>query len=152
MTRYELARRVMALVTLVSFFTACYAQRPLSVAVPAPATRIVAQVTDTGAVVMGSAIGPGVVEVEGVVAEADATTWKLQVVRVEQRGGISTPWNREVVSFPRNALTSPREKRLDRTRSWLMAGLVVAGLVAVAVLFGPVLGGGDSDPGPVPPA
>jgi hypothetical protein len=151
MNWHRSVRRAVALVTSCSFFTACYTQRPLSMAVPTPATRIVAQVTDTGAVAMGNTIGSGALEVEGVVAEADASTWKLHLVRVDQRGGTSTLWNRELVTFPRYALTNARERKLDTKRSWIVAGIIAAAIVTVTVLFGSVLGGEDTDTDPPPP-
>jgi hypothetical protein len=152
MIRHCPMRRAVALVTVVSFFAACYTQRPLDVALPAPETRIIAQVTDTGSLAMANTIGAAAFEVEGVVAEADATTWKLHLVRVDHRGGNSTRWNRELVSFPRHALTNAREAKLDKKRSWIVAGAVTAAVVALTVLFGSVLRGAGSDGEPVPPA
>jgi hypothetical protein len=145
-------RRAVALVTLVSFLTACYTQRPLGVSLPSPDTRIIAQVTDTGSVAMANTIGAAALEIEAVVAEADANTWKLYLTRVDHRGGNSSRWNREAVSFPRYALTNVRETRLDRKRSWMVAGLVTGVVVALTVLFGAVLGGSSGDGEPVPPA
>jgi hypothetical protein len=152
MVRQQPTGRVVALATLASFLNGCYAQAPLTAPAPDPGMRITAQVTDTGAVAMGNAIGPGAVEVEGVVAAADSATWRLHLVRVQQRGGVSTAWNREVVAFPRNALTGARVKRLDKTRSWIAAGLVTAAAAAIALLFGPGLVGGGDGGGPVNPA
>lgn len=128
--------------------TACYTQVPLQRSVPEPATRIVAQVTDTGTVSMGNAIGPGAREVEGVVATADASVWNLHLVRVDQLGGASTLWNRELVSFPRNALVNPTIKRLDKPRSLLAGVVVAAGAFAAARLFTAL--GADDDPGTDP--
>jgi hypothetical protein len=145
-------RRGVAVATLCSFLAACYTQRPLSMAVPAPATRIIAQVTDTGSVAMANMIGVAALEVEGVVAEADATTWKLHLLRVDYRRGNSEQWSRELVSFPRYALTNAREKQLDKKRSWIVAGLITAAVVTLTVLFGSVLGGEMTDGTPVPPA
>jgi len=152
MIRHPLARRSAGLVTLMSFFTACYSHRPLATAVPAPATRIVAQVTDSGVVAMANAIGPGAVEVEGIVAEADGNAWRLHLLRVEQRSGASTAWNREVVSFPRNALTNARERKLDKGRSWGLAAILAAGALAIGLLLGPAISGQDTPPTPIPPA
>jgi hypothetical protein len=151
MTWQAPVRRVVAVASSLSFFTACYAQQPLTTLVPAPATRVVAQLTDSGVVTMAGAIGPSAAEVEGVIAEANADTWTLHLVRVEQRGGVSTTWNREPVRFPRSVLTNVRERKLDRNRSWFAAGIVAAAAVAVALLFGPVLGGGGGDSGPIEP-
>jgi hypothetical protein len=151
MMRNQAVRRTVALATLVSFFTACYTQRPIGVSVPAPATRIVAEVTDTGSVAMANTIGAAALEVEGVVAEADAGTWRLHLLRVDHRGGNSSRWNRETVTFPRYALTNVRETRLDKKRSWVVAGLATGLIVALTVLFGAVLSGNTGDGEPPPP-
>jgi hypothetical protein len=131
--------------------TGCYSQQPLGLGVPAPATRIIAQVTDTGMVAMGNAIGSGAVEVEGIISQADATAWRLHLIRVDHRGGTSTLWNREEVSFPRQALTNIREKKLSKKKSWLAAGAVSAGVFILSRLFGSVLGGDSDDREPPPP-
>ena len=151
MMRNQAVRRTVAFATLVSFFTACYTQRSIGVAVPAPATRIIAQVTDTGSVAMANTIGAAALEVEGVVADADAGTWRLHLLRVDHRGGNSSRWNRETVTFPRYALTNVRESRLDKKRSWLVAGLATGLVVALTVLFGAVLSGDTGGGEPPPP-
>lgn len=133
----------MAVPTLL--LSACYSQEPLHTTVPAPATPIVAQLTDTGSIAMSNTIGPAAVEVEGIVASADGDAWSLQLLRVHHRGGSSVGWNREVVSFPRFAFTNVSVKRLDRTRSWMAGGLVAAGAFALARAFG--VASGDDIPG-----
>jgi hypothetical protein len=145
-------RRGIAAATLISFCTACYVERPLTAPAPAPASRVVAQITDTGAVAMANVIGPAATEVEGLVAEADAGTWKLHLLRVEQRGGTSARWNRELVAFPRHALTNARERKLDKRRSWIAAAVITAAIVAGTLLFGGGLVGGGGDGEPEPPA
>ena len=129
-------RRYVAFATIAALFTGCYTQYPLGMTVPAPQTRVIAQITDTGTVAMGNAIGPGATEVEGVVAEADANAWKLSMLRVDQRGSASTLWNREVVTFPRYALTNVSAKRLDKRKSWTAAVLIAATAFLAARAFG----------------
>jgi hypothetical protein len=147
MYRKHAARLAAALLTLLP---ACHTRRPLTTPVPAAETQIVAQITDSGVVAMSNALGPGAVEVEGVVAAADAESWELRIVRVDYRNGSSMPWNRELVRFPRSTLANPTEKRLDKRKSWLAAGLITATALLVARLFG-VIGGGDNPDTPPPP-
>ena len=131
--------------------TACYVQKPLDVAVPAPETRIVAIVTDSGAAALSNTIGPGAMEIEGVVSEADQSQWKLQLLRVDNRFGVSNSWQRQPVTFPRNSLMNTRVKRLDKTRSWLAAGGIVSAAFIVAKIFGNVIGSDeppDTNPNP----
>jgi hypothetical protein len=144
-----LFRRSVALGLMVSVM-ACYTQQPLVMAVPAPATRIVAQVTDSGVVAMSDAIGPGSTEVEGLVVSANGESWTLQLVRVDHRDGRSIVWNREQVTFPRDALTNVMERTLDKKRSWLTAGIITASALLVGGLFGVITGGEDQSEPPVP--
>jgi len=139
-------------VGVLPLLAACYTQRPLTVPVPAVGTQIVASVTDSGVVAMSNALGPGAVEVEGVIAAADASAWELQLVRVDYRGGTSTLWKRELVTFPRSTLATPIEKRRDKGKSWLAAGLITASApLAARVFAGAIGGGGGSDSPPTPP-
>lgn len=128
--------------------TACYTQQPLETAVPAPATRIIARVTDSGAVALGGAVGPGALEVEGVVATADEVAWNLNLTRVDYRGGTSVIWNRELVTFPRNMLSNVTEKKVSKPRSWMVAGLFMAGALLASQLFSQL--GGDENGGGEP--
>lgn len=125
---------------------ACYTQRELRQPVPAPTMRIVAELTDQGTAGLGDAIGPGAVEVEGIVGSADADAWNLHLLRVDHRDGRSIPWNRELVNFPRSSLTKVMEKRLDKTRSWIAAGAITAGAIIAARLFN-LIGAGEGTGG-----
>jgi hypothetical protein len=151
MLRKPVVRKALAFVTLASFLCACYVQRPITSAVPGPSTRIIALVTDTGSVVMSNAIGPAATEVEGVMVDSDGTNWRLQLLRVDQRGGFSTRWNREIVTFPRFALTNVTEKVLDKKRSWVFAGLAALVVFGSTLFLGQAIGSGDPDPEPPPP-
>lgn len=140
-------RFVIAAVLLSPGIAACYTQVPLETPVPAPATRVIARVTDSGAVAIGSSVGPGASEVEGVVASANQDEWTLNLLRVDYRGGVSTIWNREPVTFPRYALSNMTEKRVNKPRSWMAAGLFVVGAFAATRLFGH--GGADEETPPI---
>jgi hypothetical protein len=131
----------------------CYLERPLETATPPlPSTRIVADLTDSGTVAMGNAIGPGALQVEGVVTSADDRVWTLQMLRVDHRDGRSIDWNRELVSFPRTVLTRTTVRVLDKKRSWLAAGAITIGAFLAARAFD--LFGADENKGeePAPPA
>src|SRR5262245_24223245 len=130
---------------------ACYVERPIDGAVPSPETHIVATVTDSGTVAMANLIGGGATAVEGVIANADASSWELSLLKVWNREGQVT-WNRERVVFPRSVLSNARERSLDRTRSWLAAGVILAGGIAAAAIFDVVGGGSETTPDPIPPA
>lgn len=143
-------RRCVVPCALLGLLTGCYAKRPLQSSVPAPATHIVAQVTGVGMSELTEVIGPGALELEAVVAGADAAVWSLRMLRVDHRDGRSVPWNRELIRVPRSALEGVMEKRVDRTRSWIAAGAIVASALVVAQLFH-LIGaddGGSGEPQP----
>lgn len=114
---------------------ACYKQIPLNTTEPAPATRIQAVLTDSGTLAMGTALGAGALEVEGVISTATSDSWTLQMIRVEHRGGQSIHWNREPVTFSRHLLSNPTVVVLDKKRSWLAAGGMLLGAFVLAQTF-----------------
>ena len=120
---------------LLAAATGCYKQAPLGDVTPAPATRIVATLTDSGTVIMGNALGPGAMKVEGLVARADSEQWILNMVRVEHRDQRTVEWNGEPVNFPRRVLADPAMVVLDKKRSWLTAAGVTLLAVVVATAF-----------------
>jgi hypothetical protein len=130
----------------------CYTQRPLVTPVPEPGSRIVAQLTDVGVVEMSNAIGSGAIQVEGLIVKADATAWSMNLLRVDHRGTGSIAWNRELVTFPRSVLTGVSEKRLDRRKSWVAGGILVAGAYLAARLLGSAGADSSRDGSPVPPS
>ena len=143
--------RILSIICISGATAGCYVQRPLETPVPAPATRIVAQITDSGAVAVGNRLGPGAMEVEGVVSMADESSWNLNLLRVSYRGGTSSVWNRELVTFPRFALTNATERRVNRTRSVLVAGLIAGGAVLASQMFGQLGADSPDDGEPTPP-
>ncbi len=151
MHRTRIVYTFFLIAALLTVSTACYTRSPITTAAPPPSTRIIARLTDSGVVEMARSIGTGAYEIEGVIAEADPTVWKLHLTRVEQRTGSSIVWNRELVSFPRYALTDASEKRFDRTRSWMAAGLVAAGAILAAAAFGALGADEENNPPPPPP-
>lgn len=151
MNRATPVRRIAVILLLLSQ-QGCYSLQPLGSAVPAPRTRVVATLTDSGTVALGNAIGSGAVELEGVVADADEGAWQLQMLRVTHRDGRTVSWNRESLTVPRNLLIDPNVRRLDRTRSWLAAGVVVGSAILLAVSFSLLDTGEGLDTTPVPPA
>lgn len=122
----------------------CYTRAPLTAPVPAPATRIVATLTDSGTVAMGNELGAGALEVEGVVANADVNAWQLLMVRVDHRDGRSISWNREPVRFSPGSLTNAQIVKLDKKRSWLAAGGITVGALILARTFD-LLGASEED-------
>ena len=130
--------------------TGCYLEKPLTTMPPAPATRIVAQLTDSGTVALGNSIGAGALKLEGVVSQASADAWTLQLIRVDHRDGRTINWNREPVAVRPSLLVNPTVKVLDKRRSWLAAGAITLIAILAASAFD-LFGAPDDDPDPEPP-
>jgi hypothetical protein len=124
-----------AVVLFVASSVACYTQTPIDTYPPPANTRIEAQVTDSGVVAMGNALGPGAAEVQGIVVSTTTDSLSLQMLRVDHRGGNSVEWNREVVKFPRYALMRTTETRLDKKRSWMAVAGIGLGAFLVSRAF-----------------
>ena len=120
--------------------TACYSHSAIGLNLPAPEARVVIGITDMGADQMANRIGLAAREVEGFVVSATDSVWRLRVMRVDQLGGFSSQWNGEEVDFPRSVMTNVREKRLNKTNSWLAAGAFVVGVALLSVAAGSILG------------
>lgn len=124
---------------------------PLTGGLPAPGTRIAAELTPEASRALAGEIGSGATGVEGLLIRADSAAWELSLLRVDHAGGAETMWNRETVRFPAGSLARVRERQPDTRRSVLAGAIVVLGALGLAELFG---GGifSDSDGGtPNPP-
>jgi len=144
-------RRGASLLLLGSFLLqGCYSVSAVDPAGPQPGTRLVASLTPDGSQQLASQVGPRVIAVEGVLDEATAERLSLRLVRTEGANQVSTYWNQEEVTIPRPAIAQLRQRRLDRSRSFLMAGAVVGAALLAAVLAGG-LAAGDEPPGGGPP-
>lgn len=126
----------MALAAGLILATACYDRTPIGLTTPAPEARVIASLTDLGAQQMAGKIGPAATQIEGYIDSATDSVWRIRLVRVDQLGGSSTMWSQELVDFPRSALNAPVERRLNKKKSWLMAGAVAVGVSLARFAFG----------------
>ena len=147
----QVTRSQLAIIVLLAAVLACYTEIPVGMSVPPPQSRVVAQLTDIGADRLARAIGVGATEVEGIVAAADDSSWQLYLLRVDQRGGVSTQWNRELVTFPRSTLTNPIERRLDKKKSWMAGAAATVGAFLLERLLTGAFSAGDEGKGGTPP-
>jgi hypothetical protein len=113
----------------------CYTQIPITSFPPPPATHFVADVTDSGVVEMGNAIGPSAQSVEGIVQSATKDTITLKMMRVDHRVGADVVWNHELVSFPVSALANSAENRFDVKRTVMAAAGIGLGAFLAARAF-----------------
>src|SRR5579862_7119600 len=116
---------------------ACYESTPLQQGTP-PATQRVK-------------LGPAVDKVEGLVVSEDDASYTMSVFHVSQLTGPGSTFSGQQVVIGKDGTTGFQLRRLNKTRTVLLAGGVVAGVV---VIFGKSLnigGGGQDNPSTEPP-
>jgi len=144
--------RVGALLCALTFLLqGCYETLPLQTGTAPPvAERVLFVLNDQGRVGLSSKLGPAVDKVEGTVLQVSENAYDISVTGITQVGGGSAMWNGERVSVGKDLVASYAVRRLNRTRTALLAGGVTVG--AVLLIFGRsrLLGGGGVEPSPIP--
>lgn len=120
----------------------CYRTVPIVQPTIAPETRVRLELTDRGSVDLGPRIGNTIESVEGTVVQSTDSTLTLALQLATDRRGIETTWKGEVVEFRRDHVARVSERRVSKTRSWLMAASIVALALAAAGLGGSFGDGG----------
>lgn len=137
--------RAVALVLLATQLAGCYTYVPATSTQMAPGARVSVAVTDRGRSELGERVGPGVRRLSGTVVISTDTSLVLSVSTVDF---IDVPvpvrWNGDRIVVGRSLLSEVRERRLSRSRSWVMAGVLA--LVGVGLSTLALTGfGSDSD-------
>lgn len=123
--------------TLVALtLSACYKLTPIEGGMPAPGTEVRLKLSDEGSVRLAPLIGPRIGAIDGLARSSTDTALVLAVQAVVSQGGRSMPWSLEQLAVPRTAVSSVQGRTLDRTRSWLVAGLGVAAVIGIGEAFG----------------
>lgn len=104
---------------------------------------------DRGRAALAERLGPAVEKIEGEVVSQDDGTYTMSVYRIRQMNGNSALWTGEQVRVQREFTIGHQVRKLNRTRTAVLAGSI---LVATVVLFfGKALGiGGGADQPTVP--
>jgi hypothetical protein len=145
------ARGVSASLLAVFLLTGCYSVTPVPPTGPAPGARIRAELTREGAERMASEIGSGAIWVDGYAARVGQSEWDISLVTARMAGGAAVQWNREVVRFPVSTLGSVTERRFQKRRSYMTAGIITALALVGGRLFGDdLLPSRDEDAGAPP--
>jgi hypothetical protein len=99
--------------------------------------------TDSGAVVLASKLGPSVDALEGTLLADTAGVYRVAVTQTRTRSGVETDWRGEDVPVAHGLVSSFGERRFSPSRSAFAGALATAGLVGVTVgLRGAGKGGG----------
>jgi hypothetical protein len=149
------SRRLLFLVAgVLPAVAGCYTYAPLDTSARVAAGEHVAvEITDRGRAELGDRIGTGVLRLEGTLTRTDSQDLTMNVWRVAQIGGAISRWSGESIRFKRDFVAGVQARTLNRGRTYLAAGIAVAGFVMLARstnLFGNYIGGNDPG-GEIPP-
>jgi len=109
------------------------------------------RLSDSGAVVLASKIGPSAESITGRVLTDSASSYIVALSSVRRRDGDESVWRGERILVDRSLVTEAGMRRFSPSRTALFSGIVSAGLVAARVAFqghGSGGGGGGIGGGP----
>ncbi len=115
---------------LAAVLAGCYAYTPLATLSPAPATYVSLQLTDQGRVGAGPTLGYGLDRIEGTLVRATDSSYVVRVAGVTDVRGARSKWSGEEVSVQRAWVGNAGERRFSRSRTYLTAGALGAGIAA----------------------
>ena len=145
-SRIRIGRALVA-AFLLGAHTGCYAYAPIAAA-PALGTTVSFQITDAGRVSLGSALGSGAEQIEGVIDERNDSAYVLRMRSVTYINGQSNQWSNERIVVGKQYVTNAKERRFSKGRTALVAAGAVAGVLAF-IASRSLLGlGSDRERGP----
>jgi hypothetical protein len=117
-------------VGLAALLAACYTSTPLALVTPVSGTGVSLLLTDVGRVGAGPTLGSGLARIEGTLVRLTDTAFVIRVSSVTDVRGVQTRWAGETVMVDRGWVGNAYERRLSRSRTYLVAGVFTAGLAA----------------------
>jgi hypothetical protein len=132
----------------------CYKYSPLDTSTGIQSGEHVAvEISDRGRAELSDRLGSGVLRLEGRLTRTDSADLVMNVWRVATIGGPTTQWSGESVRFKREYASRVQARTLNRSKTLLVSGVAVAGLVVFTRqfgLFGFATGGEGPDDSPPP--
>jgi hypothetical protein len=93
------------------------------------------RLSDSGAVVLASAIGPSAESITGRVVADSGAAYVVSLSSVTRRDGDETLWHGERISVPRTLIVDTGTRRFSPSRTALFSGILSAGLLAARAAF-----------------
>lgn len=138
------------LVPILCFVCGCYESVPIELNRVQPGTKIRVTLTDAGADSLARYLGPGVETVDGRLISTTDSKLALGVTSVAMRSGQDQFWKGETVSIPRYALSTVQQRKINKPKSLLLGGVLIAALASLrlsGVVGGNGSGRGGTNPG-----
>lgn len=121
---------------LLATTTGCYRLHAVDAGASTAGKEVVLELSDRGSTELAPQLGAELRAVSGRVLTFRDHEYTVGVTQTRNRSGLETIWRNEAVSIRSEHVRSVSERRLDKRRSWLVAGLSVLGVVGLAEAFG----------------
>lgn len=129
-------RRVVLFPACLTVAGGCYRSVPVEATALAPGREVVMELSPRGTLDLAPLLGAQVNSVMGRIVDVSPTRFRLSVTQTTARGGVETLWKGENADLPREHVTSIAERRVDKKRSWIVAGITVLGAALIGEAFG----------------
>lgn len=145
-TRRSVARRRgIAAVCALGLAQGCYTTVPSTTA-PRPGSPLAITLTDRGRVELADRLGPGVVQIDGLLVDDTGSEYVIGVDAVKSVQGGTAHWTGERVSVNHDYVANVMEKRFSRGRTILLTTVTVVALTTL-ILTRNLLGFGSEGAG-----
>lgn len=125
-----------AAVAALLFSASCYKYTPVSGGAVATGREVELQLSEQGSIALAPQLGAQLKSVSGRVSDYSADAYQVSVTQTTSRGGVETLWGGETATVRHAYVTSVGERQLDKTRSWIVAGITAFGVAVVGQAFG----------------
>jgi len=130
------------LVPILCVLCGCYESVPIQLNSVQPGTKIRVTLTDAGTDSLARYLGPGVQTVDGKLISTDESKLSVGVTSISMRSGQDQYWKGETVAIPRTALATVQQRKVNKPKSLLLGGVLIAALASLR-LSGVVGGNGN---------
>jgi hypothetical protein len=141
-SRIRLANNTALVAVLLAASTGCYEYRAVETA--PVGERVALQISDRGRVGLAERFGPGLAEIRGQLVSQESNEYVLNVLRVSQISGNSSPWSGEVTRVDRSFVGLVRQRQLSPAKTTLVAA--AAATVAYLIASGKIVGNYSQEP------
>ena len=132
--------RARSLAPVLCVLCACYESVPIELARVQPGTKLRISLTDAGADSLARYLGPGVETIDGKLITTTESGVSLSVSQVAMRSGQEQFWKGETVMIPRYSLGTVQARRINKPKSLLLGGVLIAALASLKLAG---VGGGN---------
>jgi hypothetical protein len=125
--------RLFSLILLGVSVAGCYSLQPARGGLPPVGSQVAFDVTDSGRVALGGAMGPEIAQVEGRLVSKEDTAYVLAVSAIRLLRGGEQVWRGEQVRLRREDVGSAYVRRFATARSVALGGTVVGSFAAFLI-------------------